>query len=76
VAVSSSTMFLTPEYRVRHPTEWLEALPQSTLLDLMQCRCRYLCAAARICEKSGERVVNLKALTTDQITKLESQIIS
>ena len=59
-----------------HPTEWLEALPQSTLLDLMRCRCCYIGAAAKICGQNSERVVKLKALSNVEISQLESQIIS
>ena len=59
-----------------HPTVWLESLPQSMLVDLMQRRCRYIAAAAvnSLGMKSCEKIHSLKPLTTWEITQLESHI--
>jgi hypothetical protein len=61
-----------------HPTDWLESLPQSTLVDLMQRRCRYIAAAAvqSLGMKSCRKIHGLKALTTWEITRLESHIFT
>jgi hypothetical protein len=61
-----------------HPTSWLESLPQSTLVDLMQRRYRYLAAAAvrSLDIKSSERIFTLKGLTTPEVAQLGHQIIT
>jgi hypothetical protein len=61
-----------------HPTDWLKALPQSTLVELMQRRCQYMTAAAVRSSKmnSSETIYGLKASTTVEVTQLENQIFA
>jgi hypothetical protein len=55
------------------PTDWLEALPQSTLIDVMQRRCRLLVAVERHRSPSNQPAF-ITGVTKQEMIQLESRM--